>query len=266
MNTTDSSKVSDANAGANNVIHIPHNPTLAGLATLTRNVAYKTGADNLVMDIISPQSTGDDDDRRYPTVVFVQGSAWTTPHRDYEIPQLSALAREGFVVATVNHRDASSDPHDVFPAYLEDVKAAIRYLRANARQWHVDPDRLGIWGTSSGGNTSLLVGLTADDPRYEDGTNVDESDAVKYVVSCFPPTDMLEAVDAFDDETNPFRLYYFGPFAAVVGATHETGINAEVRQRAADMSPYLQTPWSPIINPSRCATDWSSTAWTRSWC
>ncbi len=240
MNTTDSAKVSDANAGANNVIHIPHNPTLTGLATLTRNVAYKTGADNLVMDIISPQSTGDDDDRRYPTVVFVQGSAWTTPHRDYEIPQLSALAREGFVVATVNHRDASSDPHDVFPAYLEDVKAAIRYLRANARQWHVDPDRLGIWGTSSGGNTSLLVGLTADDPRYEDSTNVDESDAVKYVVSCFPPTDMLEAVDAFDDETNPFRLYYFGPFAAVVGATHETGINAEVRQRAADMSPYLQ--------------------------
>ena len=66
MNTTDSAKVSDANAGANNVIHIPHNPTLAGLATLTRNVAYKTGADNLVMDIISPQSTGDDDDRRYP--------------------------------------------------------------------------------------------------------------------------------------------------------------------------------------------------------
>ena len=46
MNTTDSAKVSDANAGANNVIHIPHNPTLAGLATLTRNVAYKTGADN----------------------------------------------------------------------------------------------------------------------------------------------------------------------------------------------------------------------------
>ena len=66
MNTTDSAKVSDANAGANNVIHIPHNPTLAGLATLTRNVAYKTGADNLVMDIISPQSTGDDDDRLLP--------------------------------------------------------------------------------------------------------------------------------------------------------------------------------------------------------
>ena len=201
MQTIDSSKAAENVTGSDGAIHIPSNPTLAGLASLTRNVAYKTGADDLVMDIIAPQSTGDDDNRRYPTVVFVQGSAWTTPHRDYEIPQLSALAREGFVVATVNHRDASSDPHDVFPAYLEDVKAAIRYLRANARQWHVNPDRLGIWGTSSGGNTSLLVGLTADDPRYEDGTNADESDAVKYVVSCFPPTDMLEAVDAFDDET-----------------------------------------------------------------
>ena len=221
-------------------VHVPNNPTLTGLARLTRNVAYRTGADDQVMDIIAPQSTGDDDDRRYPTVVFVQGSAWTTPDRDYEIPQLSELAREGFVVATVNHRNASRDASAVFPAYLKDVKAAIRYLRANARQWHVDPERLGIWGTSSGGNTSLLVGLTADDPRYEDGSYATESDAVSFVVSCFPPTDMLEAVDAFDDETNPFRLYYFGPFAAVVGATHETGINAEVRQRAADMSPYLQ--------------------------
>ena len=146
MQTIDSSKAAENVTGSDGAIHIPSNPTLAGLASLTRNVAYKTGADDLVMDIIAPQSTGDDDNRRYPTVIFVQGSAWTTPHRDYEIPQLSALAREGFVVATVNHRDASSDPHDVFPAYLEDVKAAIRYLRANARQWHVDPDRLGIWG------------------------------------------------------------------------------------------------------------------------
>ena len=207
-------------------VHVPNNPTLTGLARLTRNVAYRTGADDLVMDIIAPQSTGDDDDRRYPTVVFVQGSAWTTPDRDYEIPQLSELAREGFVVATVNHRNASRDASAVFPAYLKDVKAAIRYLRANARQWHIDPERLGIWGTSSGGNTSLLVGLTADD--------------VSFVVSCFPPTDMMEAIDAFGNEDDPFRLYYFGPFAAVVGATHETGLSDDVRRRAADMSPYLQ--------------------------
>ena len=84
------------------------------------------------------------------------------------------------------------------------------------------------------------MGLTADDPRYEDGSYATESDAVSFVVSCFPPTDMMEAIDAFGNEDDPFRLYYFGPFAAVVGATHETGLSDDVRRRAADMSPYLQ--------------------------
>ncbi len=63
---------------------------------------------------------------------------------------------------------------------------------------------------------------------------------MSFVVSCFPPTDMMEAIDAFGNEDDPFRLYYFGPFAAVVGATHETGLSDDVRRRAADMSPYLQ--------------------------
>ncbi|KFI47019.1 alpha/beta hydrolase [Bifidobacterium biavatii] len=233
--------MTDSNAtNATNTIHIPHNPHRLGLASVARDVAYKTGADRLVMDIIAPQSYGDGDDRRWPTVVFVQGSAWTTPDRDYEMPQLAGLARRGYVVATVNHRDATRNGKYTFPAYLEDVKAAIRYLRANAAQWHVDPDRLGIWGTSSGGNTSLLVGLTADDPRYEDGTWTDVSDRVDFVVSCFPPTDMTEAIDAFGHEDNPFRIYYYGPFAAVVGATPATGISDEVRSRAAEMSPYLR--------------------------
>lgn len=221
-------------------IHIPNNPTFAGLARVTRNVAYKTGADDLVMDIIAPQSYGDGDDRRYPTVVFVQGSAWTTPDRDYEVPQLSALARRGYVVASVNHRDATRDVRHVFPAYLQDVKAAIRYLRAHAAEWHVDPARVGIWGTSSGGNTALLVGLTAQDPAYEDGTCPGVSDAVNFVVSCFPPTDLIEAVDAFGHDDDPFRLYYAGSFAAVVGATPEAGITDEVRARAKAMSPYYQ--------------------------
>ncbi|KFJ02939.1 lipase [Bifidobacterium subtile] len=226
-------------------VHVPSNPTLAKMARLTRDVAYKTGADHLVMDIIAPQSFGEDDKRRYPAVVFVQGSAWTTPDRDTEIAQLSQLAREGVVVTTVNHRDASRNPKYVFPAYLEDAKSAVRFLRTNADEWQIDADRIGIWGTSSGGNTALLIGLTADDPRYEDGTNSGVSDAVDYVVACFPPTDLIEAVEAFGHEDNEFRLYYTGPLAAVLGATPQTGITDEVRQRAADMSPYLQ------VNPGR---------------
>lgn len=221
-------------------VHVPSNPTLAKMARMTRDVAYKTGADHLVMDIIAPQSTDSEDKRRYPAVVFVQGSAWTTPDRDTEIAQLSQMAREGVVVATVNHRDASRNPKYVFPAYLEDTKSAVRFLRAHADEWQIDADRIGIWGTSSGGNTALLIGLTADDPRYEDGTNPGVSDAVNYVVACFPPTDLTEAVEAFGQADKAFRLYYAGPLAAVLGATPQTGITDEVRRRAADMSPYLQ--------------------------
>ena len=156
-------------------------------------------------------------------------SAWATKIA-YEIdPEIKI----GCMLAAGSYYPYSCRPGDVRQAQLDnqdnyffvDVQSRGYYPAYAVKKL----ERLGI-----------DVGLTADDPRYEDGTNADESDAVKYVVSCFPPTDMLEAVDAFDDETNPFRLYYFGPFAAVVGATHETGINAEVRQRAADMSPYLQ--------------------------
>ncbi len=76
------------------------------------------------------------------------------------------------------------------------------------------------------------MGLTADDPRYEDGSYATESDAVSFVVSCFPPTDMMEAIDAFGNEDDPFRLYYFGRSPQWSGATHETGLCDDVRRRA----------------------------------
>ena len=111
---------------------------------------------------------------------------------------------------------------------------------ANARQWHIDPERLGIWGTSSGGNTSLLVGLTADDPRYEDGSYATESDAVSFVVSCFPPTDMMEAIDAFGNEDDPFRLYYFDCSPQWSGRPMKPDCATTCAAGRTDMSPYLQ--------------------------
>ncbi|MCB8600020.1 alpha/beta hydrolase, partial [Blautia sp. DFI.9.9] len=69
------------------------------------------------------------------------------------------------IVATVQHRSAL-DGH-AFPAFLQDVKTAIRYLRAHAAEYQIDPDRVGIWGTSSGANAALLTALTPNDPRYE---------------------------------------------------------------------------------------------------
>ena len=135
----------------------PCSQHLDGMAELFRNVVFACpDGKELKMQILCPWRK----DKRYPLVVFVQGSAWTTPNPDYELPQLGALARQGFVVASVSHRDCRDGY--AFPAFLQDVKTAIRFLRAHAAEYCIEKERVGIWGTSSGGNAALLVGMTGD--------------------------------------------------------------------------------------------------------
>lgn len=170
-----------------NIGHLPCNPTQAGQFWLRENVIYsrQTGVD-LKLTLIQPWNPAGE---KLPLVVFVQGSAWTTPDFGYEIPQLALLAHQGFAVATVGHRDRRED--HPFPAFLQDVKCAIRFLRKNAGEFGIDPERVMIWGTSSGGNTALLVGLTGDDAAFETSEHIGFSDRVGAVVSCFGPTDMV---------------------------------------------------------------------------
>lgn len=167
-----------------------NNPQRTGMARLVDGISYSAiGGAKTVLTLLKPWEEG----ARYPLMVFVQGSGWTTPDRGYEIPQLSRLAQQGYVVATVCHRDATEG--NPFPAFLQDVKTAIRYLRAHADEYGIDPERVGIWGTSSGGNTALLVGATDDDPRYRTDEYKGVSDAVSCVVSCFGPTDLTMIPD-----------------------------------------------------------------------
>ncbi len=170
------------------------NPNLAGLAELKRDVVYSAaGGEKTKMTLILPWGASAPEHPKYPLVVFVQGSAWTSPNTDYEIPQLSQLAREGYVVATITHR--SSLDGAAFPAYLVDTKTAIRFLRVHADEYAIDPKRVCVYGTSSGGNTALLVGVTGDDPAFKSDEYADFSDAVSCVAECFGPTDLTEMID-----------------------------------------------------------------------
>ena len=175
---------------------IASNPSLEGLARMLPDVTYSTATGtDLRMAILLPWSHEQPDStHRAPLVVFVQGSGWTFPNIYEEIPQLSEYARDGYVVATVTHRNAM-EGHP-FPAYLQDVKTAIRFLRAHADEYGIDPQKVTIWGTSSGGNTAMLVGLTPDDPRFKTEEYADESDAVQAVVQCFGPTDIPALLEA----------------------------------------------------------------------
>lgn len=212
--------------------HIKRNPSLEGMFCLKQNVTYSEAAgEALKLTMILPWNANhpEIEKKPLPLLVFVQGSAFTTPNFDSELPQLAYFARLGFVAATVGHRD-SSKGHP-FPAYLQDVKCAIRYLRKHAEEYNIDPQRVVIWGTSSGGNTALLVGLTGDDPRYETPEHAGYSDTVNAVVSCFGPTDMLEMGNHMIHAPEAVKglKAFFG--------TAEDGKWQEV---AREMSPYYQ--------------------------
>ncbi len=167
---------------------LPMNATLQGQAEMIQYIVYSRNGQELAL--LLPWAPQDDRTkvRPCPLILFVQGSAWTTPNIGYEIPMLSRYAEEGIAVATVSHRSAR-DGHP-FPAFLLDVKCAIRFLRAHAAEYGLDPERIVAFGTSSGGNTVCLLGLTGDDPELKTEEYAGQSDAVCGVISCFAPMDL----------------------------------------------------------------------------
>ncbi len=191
--------------------HLPMNPDLTGQAEMLENIIYSENGQHLTL--LLPWTKGDDRKNapRRPLIVFVQGSAWKTPNIGYEIPMLSRFAEEGIAVASVRHRSAY-DGHP-FPAFLTDVKCAVRFLRAHAADYALDPERIAAFGTSSGGNTVCLLGLTGDDPSLKTAEYADMSDSVCGVVSCFAPTDLNALFSRFEPgpKLDAAKAVYFGP-------------------------------------------------------
>ena len=99
---------------------------------------------DLKMDLIYPKDAG----KKYPCVVWICGGAWIQMDRSAHLAYLSSLAQQGFVVASVEYRTSNEAK---YPAPLQDVKAGIRYLRAHAERFCIDPDRIGVMGESAGG-------------------------------------------------------------------------------------------------------------------
>lgn len=195
---------------------LPNNPQLKGQVQLKEHVAYTVvDGEALYMDLLVPWSSRGDynfiDAQPRPLIVFVQGSSWQRPRLGDEIPQLVQFAKHGYIVATVQHRNAIEG--NQFPAFLKDVKTAIRFLRRHADHYAIDPDRVVLWGTSSGANAAMLSALTIDDPRYETDAYRDESDKVDAVVSCFGPMDVNDTFASSEGLPGADLLQYalFGP-------------------------------------------------------
>lgn len=171
-------------------IILPNNPEFAGMAMMSDEMTFECEGQTQRITLIMPERmVRKKNETRFPLVVFLQGSGWTAPNRFSQLPQLCAYAQKGIAVASITHRNSLDN--NPFPAYLKDAKAAIRCLRSRAEELGVDENRIAFFGTSSGGNTALLVGLTGDDERYLTEDYKGHSDKVTCVVDCFGPSDLI---------------------------------------------------------------------------
>src|SRR5690606_23503702 len=92
-----------------------------------------------------------------PGVILVHGGGWRSGFRTHLTPMAIELANAGYVTATISYRLA---PEAQYPAAVHDVKAALRWLRSNAAQYHVDPSRIAVGGSSAGGQIASLTAVT----------------------------------------------------------------------------------------------------------
>jgi acetyl esterase/lipase len=140
--------------------------------------------DPLLLDIIAPDRR---DDTRVPAVVYVHGGGWAGGERSWTPNRI--LAEAGYFTISVSYRFSS---RAIFPAQIHDVKAAIRWVRANADAYGVDPKRIGIWGHSAGGHLAALAAVTAGVPELEGGSgNPGYDSSVQAVVPISAPLDFL---------------------------------------------------------------------------
>jgi acetyl esterase/lipase len=110
--------------------------------------AHPAGSAPLLMDLRVP-----DGDGPFPVIVFLHSGAWISGDRGGG-PALRQAAR-GYAVASIDYRLA---PQFHWPAQIEDCKAAVRWLRANAARFHLDANRVGVFGTSAGGHLAAVLG------------------------------------------------------------------------------------------------------------
>ncbi len=128
-----------------------------------------------------------DEPETLPVIVFFCGGGFTNVDHNVWMPELSWFAKRGYAIASVEY---STTARTRFPMQIEDAKLAIRYLRAHAKDYNIDPDRLVCMGESAGGYMSGLVALTGKDSPYDVGDYLDYSSAVKGAVCYYPGTDM----------------------------------------------------------------------------
>ena len=156
---------------------------------IDRGIAYTSVPHGkLSLDIVRPKAAG-----TYPGVILIHGGGFNAGKREDYLPFAIRLARQGYVAAAVDYR---LTPMYQFPLPLHDVKAAVRFLRANAGKYSVDVEHIAAVGNSAGATFAQLLAVTRNMPQFEgNGGNAGQSSAVDCAVSWYGRSDLRRAYE-----------------------------------------------------------------------
>ncbi len=170
-----------------------------GAFSTTTNLEYaRIDSTPMMLDLRIPDGSGP-----WPVIVYLHSGAWVTGARTGG-PAIRQASR-GYAVASIDYPLA---PEFVWPAQIEACKAAVRWLRANAARYQLDPERIGVFGTSAGGHLAAVLGTSGDVPNLEgvELGNPQYSSRVKAVIDLYGPTDLLKIEEQ--------KLPCYGPLSA----------------------------------------------------
>ena len=140
------------------------------------------GSAQQTLDLYVPSGGGGP----WPLIVWVHGGGWQSGSKEQCLALRSGLPETGYAIASLNYRLSGEA---AFPAQIEDCKAAIRWLRAHAGEYHIDPQHIGVWGSSAGGHLVALLGTSGSVKEFDKGENLDQSSRVQAVCDFYGPSD-----------------------------------------------------------------------------
>ncbi len=168
-------------------------------------IEYANPDDQHLMLNIARPKTGDGP---FPAIVCIHGGGFRAGKRESYDGLIIRLAQKGYVAMTVSYRLA---PKYQFPAAVHDTKAAVRWARANAAKYQIDPARIGTTGGSAGGHLAQFLALTAGVAEFEgNGGNAKESSAVACVVNVYGPSDFTKSYGKSVDAAEVLPLFLGG--------------------------------------------------------
>ena len=222
------------------------------------NYRHRGETKSLLLDIYLP-SDNVSNSSELPLIIYIHGGGWREFSK--EICPGKIVAQKGWAIACINYRYSTEA---IFPAQIHDAKAAVRWLKANAKQYNLDPDRFAAWGASAGGHLSLLLGTSEGVASLEgdlgkglalrDRGNLNYSSSVKAVCSFYAPTDFTLVKPAFTADISeqknwqqykkvPWYLYTVVTTLLLGGSVTK---NIELA-RSANPITYIDSQDSPVM-------------------